>query len=188
MKKLIYSDEWGEVRETIRYRGKKGRFISDKYGRRAKKQGKPYIKEIVEQWRIANGKRIARIMYASPDLIEKTTHPGAVADADGHIYDAIRTTNIFTEIHKANSAQFWIRGYNRQGEYIQLHGQVERFGKHNQTLQLVMAIESVLEEEGYGEKKKDKYYERLIKHVRGRERTDNPKIGLTQTSITVMLQ
>lgn len=186
--KIIYSDGYGSITESRLYRGAKGRFVSAKYGRRAIKAGNQRVYEIIEQWRLdAQGKRLARVLYSSPDTIEKATMPGAVADSDGQIYDALRTTNLLTQIHKAGSAKFVITGFNNRGEYVSFQGEVESFGKTHQSEQLVYAIENVLENNGYGD---PEYYTKsgnLIKYIRGRGGKVRVKTGLQDVTITVRL-
>jgi hypothetical protein len=182
MKKTLYSDEWGEIREYTRFRGKGGRFVTAKYGRSKKGQASPYLKTEKEQWRISEGHRTERITIQSPDRVMKSTYPGAVADNENDIWESLRSTNVFTQIGKAATAIFNVRGINRRGQEVRLQGEIT-LGEHNQDQQLAMAINEVLRDNNYGE---ENYYGLMKARVRGRT-TRRSKTGLTDTQISVTL-
>jgi len=156
MKKIIYSDEWGYIVEYTRFRGKRGRYVSDAYGKRLRKG--TWIKEETSQWRLSGGKvvkgklrggkRVAKIMVSTPSVLMKQTYPGAVADADGMIFEAIRSTNLFTEVHKAQRALINIRGVNEQGEEVKIQSEIT-IGSRHQSEQLAYAVREMLAGEGY---------------------------------------
>ena len=182
MKKTIYLDEWGEIVEYTRYRGKGGRFVSAKYGRSKKGASSPYLKIEKEQWRVSEGRRTEKIAIQSVDRIMKTTYPGSVADNENDIWESLRSTNIFTQISKAKKVLFNVRGINRRGQEVRLQGEIT-LGEHNQDQQLAMAINEVLQENNYGE---ENYYGLMKAKIKGRS-TRQPKIGLSDTQITVTL-
>lgn len=180
-KKVIHSDQWGEVVEYTRYRGKGGRFVSAKYGR--SKRAPAYIKVEREQWRISEGRPVEKISVQSPDRILKQTYPGAVADNENDIWESLRSTNVFTQISKASKALFNVRGINRRGQEVRLQGEIT-LGESNQDQQLAMAINEVLRESNYGE---ENYYGLMKAAVTGRRTKRKPKLGLIDTQITVTL-
>lgn len=180
MKKTLYSDQWGEVVEYTRYRGKGGRFVTTKYGR--SKRAPAYIKKEVEQWRISEGRITEKILVESPDRIMKKTFPGAVADNENDIWESLRSTNIFTQISKASKAIFNVRGINRRGQEVKFQGEIT-LGEHNEDQQLAMAINEVLLDNNYGE---ENYYGIMKAGVRGRA-TKKARLGLIDTQITVTL-
>ncbi len=178
MKKIIFSDKWGQIVEYVRYRGKHGQFVTDKYGKRAIKT-KDYITSNTEQWRISGGKRIAKIYMQRPNLLMKTTYPGAVGDYNGHIWDSIRSTNLFTEIHKAERALIHVTGQNQRGERVRMQSELE-VGSRHQSEQLAFAIRTMLENEGY----RTNYDLKLIKmseRVRRKARKLDPLLDVQFT-------
>ncbi len=146
MRKKIYSDVWGEIVEYTKYRGRKGRFVSYKYGRR--NRDKPGITEETEQWKIVEGKRTERISYTSPKKVIKTGYPGLFADTDGNIYDALRITNILSQIHTAREAIINIKGITEDGKTIRLQSSI-KVGQRNQDEQLAIGVRELIREEGY---------------------------------------
>lgn len=148
MRKVQYSDQWGEFVEYKRYRGRKGRFVTAKYGRRATREGKLRIVEEIEQWRIVSGKRTERILRATPSQVIKTTYPLSGPDHDGNIADMIENTNIFTQISKAETALINIRGRDQNGNVVRLQSQI-KVGEHNQAQQLTWAVRQLLADDGY---------------------------------------
>jgi hypothetical protein len=147
MKKIIYSDEWGQIIEYTRYRGKGGRFVSDKYGRRRAKVSST-IKTEIEQWRVSEGRRTEKISVLTPDRIMKVTFPGGLADHDYDIYETLRDTNIFTQVSKAQTALINIRGYDKNGNLVRLQDEI-KVGEHNQDKQLAVAVSAIINESDY---------------------------------------
>ncbi len=146
MKKTVYSDQWGEIREYTRYRGKGGRFVSDKWGRAQKHRD--YMKEEVVQWRVVEGRRTEKITVHTPDRVLKTTFPGGLADNDYDMYKALRDTNILTQVSKAREAFFNIRGIDENGRLVRLQGDMKVGDRHSDK-QLAVAVSAVINEEGY---------------------------------------
>jgi len=148
MKKTIFKDEWGEITEYTRFRGKGGRFVSDKWGKRALKKKKPWIKKETVQWRSRKGKRTEKISIQTPDVVMKKTYPGGIDSVEGDIYEALRNTNIFTQVARAQTAHINIRGQREDGRYIRLQGEITIGGK-NQDMQLMMAVKEIMASAGY---------------------------------------
>lgn len=182
MKRIKHSRDWGEIIEYTRYRGKGGHFISDKWGKTLQRRGSDYLKIERSEWLYQKGRRVERITVESPDRVVKTTSPFAVADAEGDIYKTLQSTNIFTQISSASKALINIRGRNRQGEVVRLQGEIV-VGEKNQDQQLAMAVNAILDENGYGERN---YYDLMRLSVRGR-RSRRQNIKLTDTVFTITL-
>jgi hypothetical protein len=148
VKKSIYSDQWGEIIEYTRYRGKGGRFVTEKYGRSKKGKVSPYLKVEREQWRIVEKRRTEKISVQTPDRVLKTTFPGGFAEHEGNIYKTLEDTNIFTQVSKAEKAFFNIRGIDEKGRLVRLQGEIT-VGDRNQDKQLAVAVSAIINEEGY---------------------------------------
>ncbi len=148
MKKTIYSDRWGEIREYTRFRGKGGRFITEKYGKSKRGKTSPYLKVETEQWRIVEDRLSERVSVLSPDRVLKTTFPGGLADNDYDIYNTLRDTNIFTQVSKAEKAFINIRAIDEKGQTVRLQGEIE-VGDRNSDKQLAVAVAAIITEEGY---------------------------------------
>lgn len=133
-KRVIFSDEWGEIVEYKRYRSSKtGRLLKDNTRARFKRV------ETV-QYRYVGGKRFGDpISKLTRGEVIKTTAPGRVADNEGGIWESLRDTNIFTQVHKAESALINIRGQLPNGELFR-HQFPVTFGNKNQAEQLTIAI------------------------------------------------
>ena len=185
MKKTIHHADWGEVVQYTRYRGKGGRFVSEKWGRRIVKERRRYAKEETEEWILREGRRFEKISVQTSERVMKTTMPYALMDAEEHIYDALRSTNLFTQVSQARTAIINIRGRNRVGDLVRMQGEIT-LGEKNQDMQLTFAIEKMLEDEGYGDPDYYNTSASLRLHVRGRK-TRRPKIKLTDTQFTVTL-
>jgi hypothetical protein len=183
MKKTLYSDEWGEIREYTRYRGKKGRFISEKYARRQLKVGGRRIVVEVEQWRIVEKKRTERILRSTPSLLMKETYPGSVADNEGKIYESLEQMNVFTQISKAQTALINIRGTDQDGRSIRLQSEIN-IGDRNQAQQLTFAVRELMANEGY----RTNYNLAVVRQQKARNRAKQltPLID-TQFAITLLL-
>jgi hypothetical protein len=183
MKHTKFSDEWGEIVEYVRFRGKRGQYISDKWGRTLERRDSPYVKRETRQWLIDDrGRKLEEILVESPDRVMKTTSPFAVADAEGDIYEALRSTNIMRQISQATTALINIRGINRRGERVRLQGEIT-VGDKNADQQLAMAVNAILQDNGYGE---ENYYD-LMRLRRAGRRTRTQNIKLSETQITVTL-
>lgn len=148
MKKIAYSDEWGSIVEYTRYRGKGGRYISDKWGKRAEKLEKYWVKKETEQWRVSEGRRTEKISVFTPDRLMKTTFPGGLADHDYDIYETLRDTNVFTQVSKARQALINIRGLDENGKVVRLQGEIV-VGDSHQDQQLAYAINAIVLEADY---------------------------------------
>jgi hypothetical protein len=146
MRKVQFSDQWGEFVEYKRYRGRNGRFITAKYAKRWLSRRR--ITEEVEQWRIVGGRRTEMIMRFTPSQIIKSTYPISDSDHDGNIADMIEQTNIFSQVSKAYTAFINIRGYDEEGKEIRLQSEIT-FGESNQHQQLTWAVRELLAGEGY---------------------------------------
>ncbi len=146
MKRILYKDEFQEIREITRYRGRKGRFVTEKYAKRW--LGKRYIKVEKEQWRLTAGVRPIRVQRVTPDVIEKRTYPGAVADNEGNIYATLEQTNVFTEISKVDRVLINIRGVDRDGNMVRLQSE-KTIGRGHEDEQLMMAVKELMAGEGY---------------------------------------
>lgn len=184
MKKRIFSDAWGEIIEIKRYRGKHGKFISDAYGRRLERQRAPYLRVDREQYLVTpSGKRGQRISIQTPQYVEKLTAPFRVEETN--IYEALRETNILRQVHQAARAVITVRGRDKQGRMRRMRDEII-IGERNQDLQLAMAIESMLEDEGFGDKR---FYQYLMRYVspRGHLLREKPRLGLTDLQIGVQL-
>jgi hypothetical protein len=150
-KKIIYSDQWGEIAEYTNYRdtrpGKKGRYVSAKIIKRLKKH-KPE-KEVI-QYRSVNGKRVGVPIYKRlpSKKVLKTTAPGAFENNEGLIYDSLKDTNLFTEVSRAERGLINIRGISEDGETVRLQADFI-FGDKNRDLQLTYQIRMLLAKAGY---------------------------------------
>lgn len=185
MKKIIHSADWGDIVQYTRYRGKGGRYVSEAWGKKIIKERRRYAKEEIEEWIMKGGTRFEKINFQSPDRVMKTTAPFAVEDAEQHIYDALRSTNLFTQVGQARTALINIRGRNREGDLVRMQGEIT-LGEKNQDMQLTMAVEKMLEDEGYGDPDYYNTSASLRLHVRGRK-TRKPKTKLTDMQFTVTL-
>lgn len=132
-KKLVYSDEWGQIVEYKKYRGKNGRFLKDKS--RAK------IKHLeIVQYRILNGKRFGSPIYARRrGSLIKTTWPGLIQEENGSIKESLRATNILTEVDRASRALVNIRGQLPDGSMWR-HQFEKELGEGHESEQLINAI------------------------------------------------
>lgn len=148
MRRVVYSDQWGEIVEVTRYRGKRGQFVSDRYGKRAAKERKPWIKSETRQWKIAEGKRGEPITVRTPDVLMKTTYPGSLADNEGDIYRTLEDTNLFTQVAKAQTALINIRGRDEEGRLVRLESEIN-VGRQNEDQQLTWAVRMLMAENGY---------------------------------------
>jgi hypothetical protein len=154
-KKVIYSDQWGEVVELTRFRdqrpGKKGRFVSAKSAARIKRY--PPEREVRQYRAVRRGKMWVRmgepIERRERHTFMKTTYPGSVADYEGNIYDSLRQTNILTRVGRASRFLVNIRGRTEAGEEVRLQTDIRTFGDHNQSEQLVIAIQRFLASQGF---------------------------------------
>lgn len=148
MKKIVYSDRWGQIVEYTRYRdtrpGKQGRFVSAKQAKRLRKY--KAVPE-VSQYRYADGHRYEPIQITRPHQQIKSTYPGAVIDYEGSIYEMVRDTNLFTQISKAETAFVNIRGYYG-GEEVRIQGDF-KLGERHQAEQLTMFIKQLLADHGF---------------------------------------
>lgn len=184
MKKIIYSDRWGQILEITRYRdtrpGKRGRFVAAKSVKRLKKH--PPNEEI-QQYRYAQGERYEPINITRPSIQIKSTYPGSVIDYQGNIWEMIRDTNIFTQISKASRALINVRGYGPDGREIKMQGEVE-LGERHQAEQLTMAAKELLASYGY----RTQYNLELIR-MSGKARREALRMNEledTQFTITIM--
>ena len=133
-KRVFYKDEWGEIIEYKRYRSTKtGRLLKDNTRSRFKRV------ETV-QYRYVDGRRFGEpVEKLTRGEVIKTTAPGRFADNEGGIWESLRDTNVFTQVHKAESAFVNIRGRLPNGELFR-HQFPVTFGEKNQAEQLTLSI------------------------------------------------
>jgi hypothetical protein len=185
MKKLLFSDEWGQIIEYKRYRDSRtGRLLKDKT--RVKQRFKRV--ETV-QYRYVGGKRYGSPIYKLTNTqVIKKTFPGGVSDNNGLISESLRDTNILTQVHKAKYALVNIRARKLDGDIWRHQFRVpgenrESFGAQNQAEELIVAIYWELASEGF----RTNYNIDLVKFKWTRPRDARKRKPLTDMQISVTL-
>ena len=184
---VLDRSRYGDMIEVRRFHdmrpGKRGRLVHPSDVRKIALRYEPQ-EEIMHYRVYPSGKKIGAPVYRRfLGTVTKKTFPTALEYYGGNIFEAIRDTNIMTEVHEAKRATLHVRGLNPNGQLVRFQSTI-KLGRNNQHKQLVVTMRALMAKHGY----RTQYNLNLVQYSRHGSRYKSARLKeLDQVTFTITL-